>query len=192
MRAMRPVDRFECPCPYRALDLCRPCLLRRRGRRRVMAAGIRQRHGNACKGGRACACPWRAEVFSVRDGAKIRKTFPTKAAALAWRRDSLSAVQNGRMRAPLRAGRYARPREHGRRARRAASSGTRSGDPYKPGALRTYEKALRLRVLPKLGERRLEGIARIDLQDIVDELLAEGVNASTIAGTLLPVRAIYR
>jgi integrase len=157
----------------------------------MAASGIRQRHGNRCKGGKACACPWRAEVFSVRDGTKIRKTFPTKAAALAWRRDSLSAVQNGRMRAPT--GRTLR--ESARAWQEGAESGvirTRSGDPYKPGALRTYEKALRLRVLPKLGERRLEGIARIDLQDIVDELLAEGVNASTIAGTLLPVRAIYR
>ncbi len=36
----------------------------------------------------------------MRDGRKIRSTFPTKAAALAWRRDGLSAVQNGRMRAP--------------------------------------------------------------------------------------------
>ncbi len=156
-----------------------------------MMAGIRQRHGNGCKGGKACPCPWRAEVYSVRDGTKIRKTFPTKAAAVAWRRDSLSAVQNGRMRAPT----GQTLREAARAWQEGAESGvirTRSGDPYKPGALRTYEKALRLRVLPKLGQRRLEAIARIDLQDIVDELLAEGVNASTIAGTLLPVRAIYR
>jgi hypothetical protein len=39
-----------------------------------------------------------------------------------------------------------------------AKAGTirnRSGDAYKPGAFRSYERALRLRVLPELGERRL-------------------------------------
>jgi integrase len=157
----------------------------------MAATGIRQRHGLKCNGKGRCGCPWEASVYSVRDEKKLRQTFPTKAAALAWRRDSLSAVQNGRMRAPT--GRTLR--EAARAWQEGAESGvirTRSGDPYKPGALRTYEKALRLRVLPKLGERRLEGIARIDLQDIVDGLLAEGVNASTIAGTILPVRAIYR
>jgi Phage integrase, N-terminal SAM-like domain len=45
---------------------------------------------------------------------------------------------------------------------------TRSGDPYKPGAVRAYEKSLRLRVLPELGHRRLSDITRHDLQDIVD------------------------
>jgi hypothetical protein len=49
-----------------------------------MAAGIRQRHGNRCTGGR-CKCPYEASVFSSRDGKKIRKTFPTMAAVKAWR-----------------------------------------------------------------------------------------------------------
>jgi integrase len=153
--------------------------------------GIRQRHGNRCKGGKACGGPWRAEVFSVRDGTKIRKTFPTKAAAVAWRRDSLSAVQNGRLRAPT----GQTLRETAKARLEGAEAGvirTRSGDPYKPGALRVYARALRMRVLPRGGDRRLEAIARIDLQDMVDELLAEGVNASTIRSTLLPRRAIYR
>jgi hypothetical protein len=35
-------------------------------------------------------------------------------------------------------------------------------------------------------------IARTDLQDIVDELLAKGFSASTVAGAMLPMRAIYR
>ena len=47
-------------------------------------------------------------------------------------------------------------------------------------------------MLPEIGRRRVCDITRIDLQDLVDELLAEGVNASTIAGTMLPMRAIYR
>jgi integrase len=47
-------------------------------------------------------------------------------------------------------------------------------------------------VLPEIGHRRVSEITRNDLQDIVDSLLAEGVSASTIAGTMLPMRAIYR
>jgi integrase len=69
---------------------------------------------------------------------------------------------------------------------------TRSGDTYKPGAIRAYEKSMRLRVLPRLGARKISDIGRNDLQDIVDDLLAKGLNASTIAGTMLPVRAMYR
>jgi integrase len=69
---------------------------------------------------------------------------------------------------------------------------TRSGDLYKPGALRAYERAMRLRVLPELGARRLSEITRLDLQDLVDGMLAQDMNAATIAATILPVRAIYR
>jgi site-specific recombinase XerD len=69
---------------------------------------------------------------------------------------------------------------------------TRSGDPYKPGALRSYQRTLRLRVLPTLGNWRASDIGRTDLQDIVDELLAKGFSESTVAGAMLPMRAIYR
>jgi hypothetical protein len=128
-----------------------------------MAAGIRQRHGRGCSGKGRCTCPSRAEVYSKRDGKKIRKSFTTREASVAW----LDGAREGVIR-------------------------TRSGDPFKPGTLRAYEKSMRLRVLPELGDVRLTEIARTDLQDIVDALLAEDVGASTIAGTMLPVRAIYR
>ena len=65
-----------------------------------MAAGIYQRHGNRRRGKGRCECPWRAEVFSKKDGKEIRKTFPTKAAAMAWRDDSRSAVRKRTLRAP--------------------------------------------------------------------------------------------
>jgi integrase len=51
---------------------------------------------------------------------------------------------------------------------------------------------MRLRVLPELGAVRLADVRRPDLQDFADRLLAEGLNASTIQVTLLPLRAIYR
>jgi integrase len=64
-----------------------------------VATGIRQRHGNGCKGGR-CTCPWEAFVYSKRDHKKIRKTFPTKAAGKAWRDDANTAIRNKTLRAP--------------------------------------------------------------------------------------------
>ena len=156
-----------------------------------MAAGVRQRHGRACTAKSRCGCPYEAFVYSKRDGKKIRRTFASKAAAVAWRNDASTAVRKKIMRAPTSI-----TLEQAAQAWLVgASQGlirTRSGDPYKPGALRSYEKALRLRVLPELGSVRLTEVARNDLQDIVDNLLAEGLNASTVAGTMLPVRAIYR
>jgi integrase len=68
----------------------------------------------------------------------------------------------------------------------------RSGDPYKPSAIRSYERAMRLRVLPALGSMRLTDLRRPDLQQFADSLLAEGLDPSTIQCTLLPLRAIFR
>jgi integrase len=68
----------------------------------------------------------------------------------------------------------------------------RKGDPYKPATIRAYEIALRLRVLPEIGSMRLSEVTRTDLQDLVDGLLASGLNESTIGVTLLPLRVIYK
>lgn len=50
---------------------------------------------------------------------------------------------------------------------------TRSGDTYKPSALRGYQAALRQRILPAFGAARLSEIKRVDLQDLVETLLSE-------------------
>jgi integrase len=75
---------------------------------------------------------------------------------------------------------------------RAGVIRTRSGDPFKPSALRTYEQGLRLRILPELGRVKLSELTRNDLQDLVDRLVASGMSASAVGVTLLPVRAIYK
>lgn len=43
---------------------------------------------------------FQAEVYSRRDGRKIRKTFAREAEAKSWRADALSALKAGTMRAP--------------------------------------------------------------------------------------------
>jgi integrase len=68
----------------------------------------------------------------------------------------------------------------------------RSGDPYKPAAIRAYEAGLRFRVKPALGSLRLSDVTRNDVQDLVDKLVAEGWNASTVVVTIAALRVIYK
>ena len=66
--------------------------------------GIEVRHRGSCpaNAGGACGCQpsYRAEVWSARDQRRIRKTFPTLAAAKAWRHDAAAAIHHGTLVAP--------------------------------------------------------------------------------------------
>lgn len=119
-------------------------------------AGIEVRHGRGCPANAdpdaRCRCQpsYRAAVWSPGDRKRIRRTFPTLAAARAWRQDAGGAVRRGAMRAPdgttVRAAWEAL--ETGMES---GAARTRSGAPYKPSAVRSYSEAMRLRVLPALG-----------------------------------------
>ncbi|MEP6978090.1 MAG: site-specific integrase [Thermoleophilia bacterium] len=165
--------------------------------------GIRIRHsrsclslsGGDCSAGRKDGCrpSFEAWVFDRRSGAKVRKTFPTPAAAKSWRSDALSQLNRGRL-APT-------TRKTLREAAEAWQVGaeadppvilTRSGRRYKPSVLRGYEADLRNYVLPELGGLRLADVRRGDLQALVDQLLGRGLSASKVRNVLMPVRAIYR
>ena len=157
--------------------------------------GIRVRHRTSCPAtaGGDCRCrpTYEAWVWSPRDRKKIRETHATLAAAKAWRADAAVALRKG----TLRAVPTATVREAAEAWLDGARSGairTRSGDPYKPSALRGYEAALRQRVLPELGGARLAKVRRADVQDLADRMLAEGLDPSTIRNALMPLRAIYR
>ena len=123
-----------------------------------MTTGIRKRHSRRCriKETGACTCrpTFQAEVYSRRDGRKIRKSFPREAEAKNWRADAMSALKAGTMRAP----KPTTIREAWDEWHEAAKAGhirNRSGDGYKPSAIRSYERAMRLRVLPEFGDVRL-------------------------------------
>jgi integrase len=47
-------------------------------------------------------------------------------------------------------------------------------------------------VLPSLGRAKFTAIRRVDLQDLVDRLHAQGENPTSVQGALLPLRAMYR
>jgi integrase len=144
-------------------------------------------HDAACK----CSPSYQAHVWSAREKKRIRKTFPTLAAAKVWRSDAVPALRRGTMRAPS----TTTLREAWEAWLAGATDGTirnRSGDRFKPSVLRSYETSMRLRVLPELGAVRLSELSRVSVQDFADRLLGEGHDPSTIRNTLMPLRAIYR
>ncbi len=145
-----------------------------------MATGIRKRGDS-----------YEASVYLKREGRKVRKTFPTLAAARSWRAEASVMASRGGLRAP----KPTTLREAWTAWHEGAKAGTvlnRSGNPFKPSALRGYEGAMRRRVLPELGGAKLANIQRADLQALVNRLHADGLSASAIQVTLLPIRAIYR
>jgi integrase len=160
------------------------------------APGIEVRHGKSCpahRGGR-CAkrgCGYRAEVWSRRDRKRIRRTFRSLAAAKAWRSDALAEVRRGQ----LRAGRGVTLGQAAAEWLAAAEGGAvtnRSGDRYKPSALRGYRTSLEKRILPALGRSRLSEVDRRTIQRLVAQLIAEGHDPSTVRNTIVPLRAIFR
>jgi integrase len=159
------------------------------------ATGIRVRHTRTCRertGGNCnCSPSFEAWVYSRRDGGKIRKTFPTLAAAKGWRADATGSIRRGTMRAPT-ATTLQQAWDAWLAGAKDGSVRTRSGDVYKPSVIRGYETSMRLRVLDELGAVKLSDIARVDVQDLADRMLAKGADPSTIRNTLMPLRAIFR
>jgi integrase len=164
-----------------------------RGRRRP--EGIVVRHSRRCatRAGKPCDCRpgYQAQVFSPQDRKTIRKTFRTLGDARAWRSEAQYALRRGTLRAPART----ILREAAAAWLAGAKCGviqTRSGEPYKPSALRGYEQALRTKVLPVLGPLRISAVTRNVVQDLVDRLVAQGLRPSTVRNAIMPLRAIYR
>ncbi len=103
----------------------------------------------------------------------------------------LKLSQDGAMRAPS-AVNFRTASEEWLRMAETGAIRTRSGDRYKPSALRGYEQALRLRLVPALGAHKLNDIDRADLQRLVATWHEDGLSASSIRNTINAVRAIYR
>ena len=159
--------------------------------------GIDVRHRRSCPAAfdrnARCRCrpSYQAHVWSAREHKRIRKTFRSFDEAKAWRAETLVGLRRGTMRAPS----PTTLRGVWETWLASAEDGTirnRSGDRYKPSVLRGYETSMRLRVLPELGGARLTEITRLDIQDLVDQMLAKERDASTIRNTLIPLRAVYR
>jgi integrase len=164
-------------------------------RSRRLPTGIRLRHRGTCAIGATgrcnCSPSYEASVFSARDGKKLRRTFSSLAAARDWRAETATAVRRGAMRAPTRT----TLRSAAATWLAGAEDGTirsRSGSPFKPSTLRLYAQVLRQHVLPELGGARLSEVRAPDIQDVVDRLVADGVDPATVRNAINPLRGIFR
>lgn len=160
-----------------------------------MAAGIEPRHSRSCpanhKGRCNCQPSYRASVWSKREQRLIRKSFAAEHEAKDWHAEASKALRHGAL-----------PRQTRVTLREAADAfiegarlghvRNRNGEPYKPSAIRGYERCLRLRMLPELGTEPLGEIQRKHIQALVDKWLEAGLDPSTIKNTLNPLQAIYR
>lgn len=149
----------------------------------AQTSGIRARHSRTCKshdGGKCnCTPSYEAFVYSKRDKRKIRKTFPTLAAARGWRTDAGKAVKDRQLRAALTRT-LAEEVEAFLAGARDGSILSRRETPYKPAVIRGYELSLRLRVLPTLGQFRLADIELSDLLALKEDLQRDGVSGGTL------------
>jgi integrase len=160
---------------------------------------IKHRAGCAVERGGRCNCHriYQAAVWSARDAKRIRKHFDSLGAARIWRADSYGKLRRRELRAPS-AITFAEAAEQWLVGVRAGSIRTRSGDPYKPSTIRSYEGALRGRadgtggLLHYLGHLRLSALTVDHVQEFADELLAAGAQPSTIHNAIMPLRVICR
>ncbi len=141
----------------------------------------------------ACNCfpSYQAQAYSRRDKTTLRKSFPTLAAAKAWRVDAQAAIRRGLMRGPG----DTTIREAGKALVAGIKDGSirnRSGERYKPSVIRDYERQLRLYIEPELGAKKLADLSRVEVQDFADRILATGLDPSTVKNCLMPLRVIYR
>jgi integrase len=134
---------------------------------------------------------YEAWIWSPRDSRKIRRSFPTLAAAKGWRTDAQKAVKDKKLRAPTSRTLRQEVEEWLDGAREGRILNRRK-QRYKPAVVRIYGISLKLRVLPELGDRRLTDIDHADLLELKGQLLGEGCSASTIRNTFTPLQAIYR
>lgn len=157
--------------------------------------GIDVRHRRSCSApredGRCCQPSFQAHLFDAASGKRIRKTFSTRSAAKLWRADAAVALRKGTLA-------EARPKSTVREVcdawlsdARSGVARARGGDEFKPGTIRAYDQALRLRVYPRLGDAAFYRVRRVHLQDLVDRLVAGGVAPATINTTIGALASIY-
>jgi integrase len=151
---------------------------------------------------------YRAAVWSQKEQRRLRKTFPTMAAAKAWRSEAATAIKAGRMRASLAPrfedvfGRTVDGRWEDGKWIDGALAGTirtRGRQPFKESSVRAVRQHYQRRLEEPFGKVRLDQVTHVDLQEFVDHLETEldkrtgkPIGPSTIEGTILPLRLAYR
>ena len=160
--------------------------------------GVVIRHRAACRtrnGGKRCNCTpsYRVQVGNPRTGEQTKRTFPSEDAASQWRRDMLTAFANGT--APEQAESdvtvSAALDELVARIKDGRTL-NRSGRPYRPATIRSYEHTAEHYLRPMMGQLRVVDVRRRDVQDFVDELRAAGLSASSVHNKLDVLRVMFK
>ena len=137
---------------------------------------------------RECTPTFQAKVYDARAGRRLSETFSTKTAAKQWRTDAIVALRRGQLSADR--GPTLAAAEQWLADMRAGHITNRSGDPFKPSAIRAYADNFRLRVLPELGHLRLREVTTRDVQRLIDKLVRDDLAPGTIDATLTPLRSL--
>lgn len=155
--------------------------------------GISERHARSCNPQERCTCTptFQAHVWDAKSGRRIRRTFDTISAARRWRQDAIVALRNGEMSGD-RGPKLSEAVSPWLEGLRAGTITTRSGQAYKPGAVRCYARNMNLRILPALGHLRVSEVSTADVQKLIDDLTASGVAPATISSTIATAQAFYR
>jgi integrase len=135
---------------------------------------------------------YRGAAYDRRAKKKLRGPWTySRAAAKSWRTDALARLDAGTLSADR--GDYIADAAHAFIAdMKAGAARTRSGDAYKPSAIRNYEQGFRLRIVAAIGGSRLADVRTADLQRLVARWQAQDINPSTIRNTMNALRALYR
>lgn len=164
-------------------------------RKRARHPGVRKRHTRTCavRSGKTCNCSgsWEAEVYDAMKGKKVRRSFPTEAAARAWRADMERLLRQGRAVGPSGVSLSAAAEEW----LKDASAGivrSRAGTSYKPATLRSYRQTLDKHVLPALGALPLHQVTHQRLGLFVEDLIRDGLRPGTVRNCLAPLRVIFK
>lgn len=154
---------------------------------------VRHRKGCASEAGARCNCTpsYQATAWSNAAKRNVRRSFRTKAEAKAWRARMMAGHVDrlaGATRSPVLDVLAEQVFDQ-------AAAGVllnRSGDPYKPSVVRSYQSSYRQHIAPLIGQRRVSAITRRDVQVVVNEAKARGLSASTVRNALMPLRLIMR
>jgi integrase len=132
-----------------------------------------------------------AEAYDRVTGKRKYKSFPTRAAAEKWRRETQVALATGKTR-------HVEPvalRDAWQRWLDLVDDGTirtRSGRPYKPSVLRSYVTSFDVVWLKQLGGAKLGELRLPHVQQVVDRLVTDGAAAQTVRNHVNALRVLYR
>lgn len=157
------------------------------------------RHSQSCakRSGGKCNCvpAYRSKVYNAGTGKHVRSPTFTGRGALAalksWRVDALHALGYGTLASggPMKVSAAADALIAGMES---GAIRNRSGDVYKPSAIRSYKTAFELRIKDAIGKKKLTDVRRPDLQSIVKTMQAEGCSASGIRNVMNAVKVLFR